>query len=259
MKRSTTKDNQLKLISALVLIGAWSLLSLFVGKEVLIPSPLATLNSLVEIVGNGGFLKTIFYTMARSLGGFLSSLLLAVFFGGLSKWSRIVRLLLKPFVELLSAVPVIAVILLALIWLHSSLVPLFVGFLVVFPIMYQTVLSSLDDVDRKLLQMARVYGVKRLTLIRDIYIPVILHGLSNISETTLSTTLKMVVAGEVLSQSSFSIGGNLQLQRMYLNTSGVFAWIVVILVVSKGLSLILHGVGSIHTLSMNYTKIKDFE
>jgi len=250
MKISTTQDKGLKLVSGLVLIGAWFLLSIFVGKEVLIPSPLATLNSLFEIAGTDGFLKTILYTMARSLGGFVSSLLLAVFFGGISKWSRPVRLLLNPFVEFLSSVPVIAIILLALIWLHSSLVPLFVGFLVVFPIMYQTVLVSLDEVDRGILQMARVYKVKRLALIRDIYIPVIVHGLSNISATTLSTTLKMVVAGEVLSQPGFSIGGNLQLQRMYLNTSGVFAWIVVILVISKVLQVLVES-GKQKISSMN--------
>ncbi|WP_422484819.1 ABC transporter permease [Gudongella sp. DL1XJH-153] len=239
MKRFTIQDKGLKLISALFLIGVWSLLSLFVGKEVLIPSPLATLNSLIEIVGEEGFLKTVFYTMARSLGGFFSSLLLAVFFGGLSKWSRTVRLLFKPFAEFLSSVPVIAIILLALIWLHNSLVPLFVGFLVVFPIMYETVLSSLDGIDKGLLQMAKVYKVRKLALIRDIYIPVIFQGLSNISATTLSTTLKMVVAGEVLSQPGFSIGADLQLQRMYLNTAGVFAWIIVILVISKVLNVLV--------------------
>ncbi len=240
MKRFTTQDKGLKLISALVLIGVWSFLSLLVGKEVLIPSPAATLRSLVEISADPGFVKIIFYTMARSVGGFVSSLLLAVFFGGLSKWSRVVRLLFKPFVEFLSSVPVIAIILLALIWLHNSLVPLFVGFLVVFPIMYETVLSSLDGIDKGLLEMAKVYGVKKLALLRDIYIPVIFQGLSNISATTLSTTLKMVVAGEVLSQPGFSIGGNLQLQRMYLNTSGVFAWIVVILLISKVLNVLVN-------------------
>jgi NitT/TauT family transport system permease protein len=239
MKIFITKDKSIKLMSVLVLIGAWHLLSLLVGSDVLIPSPEATLISLIDIASKSGFYVTVLYTMTRSIGGFLISLLLAVVFGGLSKRSRVFRFLFRPVVDFLSSVPVIALILLALIWLRNSFVPLFVGFLVVFPIMYETVLSSLDGINQGILQMAKVYGVKRAALFRDIYIPAVLFGLSNISATTLSTTLKMVVAGEVLSQPRFSIGTNLQLQRTYLNTSGVFGWILVILLISKVLNILL--------------------
>ena len=49
----------------------------------------------------------------------------------------------------------------------------------------------------------------------------------------ININLKMVIAGEVLSQPKFGIGSNLQMEKMYLNTSGVFAWIIIILVISK--------------------------
>ncbi len=52
----------------------------------------------------------------------------------------------------------------------------------------------------------------------------------------------MVIAGEVLSQPKYAIGSNLQLQKMYLNTSGVFAWIIIILVIAKMLEYILEGI-----------------
>ena len=242
MMRFITQDKSLKVVSVAVLVGAWQLLSIFVGSEVLVPSPVSTMGSLVELGSDSGFYITVLYTMARSIGGFLISLLLAVVFGGLAKRFRVFRFLLRPLVDFLGSVPIIAIILLALIWLRNALVPLFVGFLVVFPIMYETVLSSLDGIDKGILQMARVYGVRRSGLVKDIYIPAILFGLSGISASTLSTTLKMVVAGEVLSQPGMSIGTSLQLQRVYLNTSGVFAWIVVILVISKILNALVEKV-----------------
>ncbi|HAE91256.1 MAG TPA: ABC transporter permease, partial [Tissierella sp.] len=54
--------------------------------------------------------------------------------------------------------------------------------------------------------------------------------------------LKMVIAGEVLSQPKYAIGSNLQLQKMYLNTSGIFAWIIIILFIAKLFEYILERV-----------------
>ena len=49
----------------------------------------------------------------------------------------------------------------------------------------------------------------------------------------LGINMKMVIAGEVLSQPRYAIGSNLQLQKTYLNTAGVFAWIIIILLISR--------------------------
>jgi len=58
----------------------------------------------------------------------------------------------------------------------------------------------------------------------------------------LSTNLKMVIAGEALSQPKYAIGSYLQMEKMYLNTSGVFAWIIIILFISKVLKYIMESV-----------------
>lgn len=239
MKKFTIKDKALRCITVLLMIGIWHGLFLLVDNPVLVPSPASTLESFIGIASKPGFYVTVMYTTSRSIGGVFTALVLAVIFGGLSRNSGLGRFFFRPVVNFLSSVPVIAIILLAIIWLESSVVPIFVGFLVVFPIMYENVLSSLDGIDQGIVQMAKVYKVKKTTLLRDIYIPAIMFGFSDISSTTISTTLKMVVAGEVLSQPEFSIGTNLQIQRIYLNTSGVFGWIVVILIVSKLLNALV--------------------
>ncbi len=130
-----------------------------------------------------------------------------------------------------------AIIILALIWLDSQLVPVFVGFVMVFPILYETVYSSIVNVDGDLIEMAHIFGVDRRTMARDIYLPAILAGISRVSSSTLGTSLKMVVAGEVLAQPKFAVGTRLMLEKTYLNTDGVFAWIIVILLMSWVLKL----------------------
>lgn len=233
MKKFTIGDRSFRAAIFFVAIGAWHLLSVIVDSGVLVPSPRSTLESLVEIASTPGFYTTLLHTAARSIGGVFAALLAAVSFGVLSKSSGLWRAVIRPMVDFLSAVPIIAIILLAIIWLEKSTVPVFVGFLVGFPITYDNILSSLDRIDRGILEMAKVYRVKKAVVFRDIYMPAMLYGFSDISNTVVSTTLKMVVAGEVLSQPELSIGANLQIQRAYLNTSGVFGWIAIILIVSN--------------------------
>jgi NitT/TauT family transport system permease protein len=78
--------------------------------------------------------------------------------------------------------------------------------------------------------MARLYKVKKWTVITDIYIPSILMNVNGVMSSALGLNFKVVISGEVLGQPKFSIGSSLQLEKMYLNTSGVFAWIIIIVV-----------------------------
>src|SRR5690606_36680730 len=90
-----------------------------------------------------------------------------------------------------------------------------------------------------ILEMCKLCRINRWTIVKDTYIPSILSSLSMVFTTALSTNLKMVIAGEALSQPKYAIGSNLQIQNMYLNTSGVFAWIIIILFISKDLAYIV--------------------
>lgn len=232
MKSYITKNRNSSIISKFIILAIWVLLSKIVDNEIIIPSIKSTMFSLIDIVTDISFLNTIKSTLLRTLIGFLISLSLAMITGILSNVSKMVYDLMSPILSFLNSIPTIAIIILALIWLRNDFVPMFVGFIMIFPILYETILNSILNIDRHIIQMANLYSVGKLTIIKDIYIPNIFYNLSSILSSVLGMNLKMVIAGEVLSQPKHSIGSSLQLQRMYLNTSGVFAWIVIILFIS---------------------------
>ena len=233
MKNFILKDRQFSLLSKLILIGLWAFLSHLIDKEVILPSVRSTLVSLINIVKDPSFFSIILHSLIRSLFGFLFSLLLAISLGILSSVSKFIYSLLEPILNFLSSVPTMAIIILALIWLNNELVPMFVGFIMVFPILYQSVLKAIINIDRKIMEMASLYKVDRLSIIKDIYIPSIFINLSSVLTSALNINLKMVIAGEVLSQPKLGIGSNLQMEKMYLNTAGVFAWIIIILLFQR--------------------------
>ena len=58
----------------------------------------------------------------------------------------------------------------------------------------------------------------------------------------MGLTFKVIIAGEVLSQESLSIGGEIFINKIYLESSNIFAWIIVVIVLNyfleKGLKTI---------------------
>ncbi|MEY8416648.1 ABC transporter permease subunit [Tissierella praeacuta] len=242
MREYILKDRKPSIISKILIIIIWILLSKFIDNEIIFPTIKSTFVNFIQIIKNPNFITIISYSILRSLIGFIISLFLAIIIGIFSSISKTIYYLMIPIINFLSSVPTMAIIILAIIWLNNELVPIFVGLIMVFPILYETVLKGILNIDKDIIAMAQIYKVDKLTIIKDIYIPSIFINLSNVSSSTLGINLKMVIAGEVLSQPKYAIGSNLQLQKMYLNTSGIFAWIIIILFIAKLFEYILERV-----------------
>ncbi|MFA5577142.1 MAG: ABC transporter permease subunit [Tissierellaceae bacterium] len=241
MKGFISKDRLQALISIALTIVVLAFLSRAIDNEIIFPSIGSIGRSIVGIVREASFLKILASSLYRSLLGFMVSLALAILMAGLSSIYRPINYLIRPLIGFLNSTPIIAIILLALIWLDNELVPMFVGFIMVFPILYERVLKSIANIDEKMMEMARIYKVGEIHIIKDIYMPSIYFGLVDILPSSLGLNLKMVISGEVLSQPQYAIGSRLQLQKIYLNTSGVFAWIVIILILAKLLEYLMRG------------------
>lgn len=229
MRNFILRDKRYSMISKFIIIFIWILLSKLINNEVMIPTIKSTLISLLNIARDESFFIIIRMTLLRSLVGFLISLLLAILLGILSNISKFIYNFMIPVLNFLKSVPTMAIIILALIWLNNNIAPMFVGFIMVFPILYETVLNGILNVDSKIVDMAKLYKVSKTTFIKDIYIPSVFINLKTVFTSTLGLNLKMVIAGEALAQPKHAIGSNLQLQKLYLNTPGVFAWIIIIL------------------------------
>lgn len=216
--------------SVIGLIVLWGMVSKFVNNEVIIPSIKSTFLTLIDIVKDKDFINVMGATLLRTIVSFLISFILAVILGIVGSMSKFMYNLMIPIVAFLKAVPTMAVIILVLIWLSNDNAPIFIGFIVTFPILYESVLSGILNVEPKILDMARLFKVKKVTIIKEIYIPSLLMSVNSVINSALGLNFKVVIAGEVLGQPKYSIGSALQLEKMQLNTSGVFAWIIIIVI-----------------------------
>ena len=213
-------------------IAVWQGVSLAVGSEILVASPARTFGALLSLLREGAFYRAVLGSLMRICAGFALALALGIALGALSFVVGWVRALLHPVVSVVKATPVASFVILALIWISSKNLSIFISFLMVFPIMYENMLAGLESADAKLLEMGRVFHLSRMARIRAIYLPAAYPFLLSAARLSLGMCWKSGIAAEVIGQPRQSIGAELNQAKLFFNTPDLFAWTVTIIVVS---------------------------
>lgn len=235
-------QNSPKFLSIFFFLIIWEGVALYIDNSLLFPRVSEIFLSLKNLVASGDFILILWNTLSRFFISIVFSLILAIIFSVASYRYEVIGFLLFPFIIFLRAVPTIAIIIVVLIWSSVERVPIVVGMLILFPILYESILGGIKNVDKNLLKMSKVFKVPTKRVVRDIYIPSIYYSISSNIPSYMGLTFKVIIAGEVLSQESLSIGGEIFINKIYLESSNIFAWIIVVIVLNyfleKGLKTI---------------------
>lgn len=235
-------QNSPKFLSIFFFLIIWEGVALYIDNSLLFPRVSEIFLSLKNLVASRDFILILWNTLSRFFISIVFSLILAIIFSVASYRYEVISFLLFPFIIFLRAVPTIAIIIVVLIWSSVEKVPIVVGVLILFPILYESILGGIKNVDKNLLKMSKVFKVPTKRVVRDIYIPSIYYSISSNIPSYMGLTFKVIIAGEVLSQESLSIGGEIFINKIYLESSNIFAWIIVVIVLNyfleKGLKTI---------------------
>jgi len=232
MKTSITKKDSLyTILSFALLLALWKIISVIINSAIIIPSPESTIISLFNLIKTRDFFIIILFSLERGIIGFAISFVLGVFTGFLAGFNSVFNKIFEPFLIIIRSTPVMAIILIALIWFKANNVPIFASFLMSFPIICTNVIEGIKNIDPKLLEMAKIYKIKRTRIIKEIYIPSIMPFLIAAISTAFGIGWKVVIAAEVLSQPKYAIGTSLQDSKIYLNINEVFAWTIIAILI----------------------------
>ena len=224
-----------------IVLAVWAICAKVKGKPLVMPMPSVVLARFFALGSEAGFWSSVGATLLRTLICFVNSFAIAILFAALGGLFKPVHRLISPIVSLLRSAPTVAVILILYAFMSSDEMAIAVGFLIAFPIMYSALYSAITSVDKDLLEMAKVYKIKPLEVVRSIYMPTIAPSLFDASKSTLSLTLKVVVAAEILACVSKSIGGKIQTANATFEVEYLFAWTLVAIV----FGFVLEGIVSI--------------
>lgn len=232
MKEIVNRKTIRRTIALLFWLIVWQLLALLVDNDILFVSPWQTLCALWSLLGKGTFWQTVGMSLCRIGAGFLLGMVSALGLAVLSKKYSFAEELLSPVMTLCKAVPIAVFVVLLLIWWGSSCLAVAICFLIVLPNIYINTLEGLKNTDKKLLEMAKVFELPSRTRFFYIYRPALKPFLSSSLKLSLGMCWKSGVAAEVIGTPDYSIGEQLYMSKIHLDTAGVFAWAVVIVALS---------------------------
>ncbi len=221
--------------AVLLALALWQAVSMIVGMDMLLASPLKVLARLGTIWREKGFLSTVLFSLCRIFGGFLLAFLAGIGLALLAGRFRTVEILLWPYVVTIKSVPIASFIILCLIWFSYSQMTVFIAFLIAFPVIYSGVLTAMKNTDRSLLEMAALFKVPFGRRLRMIHLPHLAPYLLSACGVAAGMTWKAGVAAEVIGMVPGSVGEKLYNAKIYFENADLLAWTLIIILLSAAM------------------------
>jgi len=165
----------------------------------LLPPPSVVFKALGEMALSGYLWAQVSVSVVRVLIGFSLAVLIAVPLGFGMGLSVLVNNLAEPFVRIISPVPGVAWIPLAILWygLGDEAAIFIIAISSVFPILLNTI-QGVHDVDPNLVNAARTMGATRWQIIRRVTLPSTVPYLVTGFRTGLGYAWRVVIAAEMV-------------------------------------------------------------
>lgn len=210
----------------------WALASKWIGQTLLLPSPMDTLRALLQLFQKAEFWGSTGLSLLRILSGFAIGVAIGFILAALTHRVNFIKHFIAPFLSSVKATPVVSFILLAYVWLSPGSVPVFATFLIVLPIAYANLSTGFQMLDPLLLEMGKGFRLSKRRLINAIYWPMISPYVRAAIASGMGMAWKAGIAAEVIATPKKSLGSWLYQAKVYLDTPGLFASTIVVIMLS---------------------------
>lgn len=210
----------------------WQLVALIVGEELFVPSPLSVVTALYNLLLLAESWIIIFKSIIRVALGMLIATVLGIILACLTSKSKLLDKLFSPMISIIKATPVASFVILALIWLGSEMLPILICSLMALPLIWISVSDGIHAISKEDINVAKIFKFKTAKTIKIIYIPTIAPYFISASKTAVGLAWKAGVAAEVIAHTPLSIGKSLSNARIYYEIPDVFAWTVIVIILS---------------------------
>ncbi|RJL18140.1 ABC transporter permease [Paracoccus siganidrum] len=192
------------LILPLGLALAWeAVVALGWNSGRLLPPPSVILATLTDLAARGDLAHHAQATLTRVVLGFGAGVVAGTVLGALTGYARGLARLLDPTLQALRAIPSIAWVPLFILWFGIFEAPkvalIAVG--VFFPV-YLGVMEAIRGVDRKIVEVGRVFRLSGVAMVRRILLPAVLPAYVTALRSGLGLGWMFVVAAEFMGASA---------------------------------------------------------
>lgn len=225
-------ENNNKLIMTIVgiifIFFLWFIISLIANSPI-IPHPIDTFRTLFILLEQKDTYFHIGSTLLRLFIGLLISLLLGLIFGILSGVSSHVRAFLKPLVVTLRTIPTASIILILISITKFQYAPIYVTILLIFPLIYEAVVSGLTNIDQTICDALKVDGDNEFKSLFKVKIPLASPMIKLGFVQSLGLGMKVMIMSEIISgnRSIYGLGFALRLAQEDILYKEMFAYTLI--------------------------------
>ncbi|MEY2397119.1 MAG: sulfonate transport system permease protein [Actinomycetota bacterium] len=223
-----------KLAALAIVVFLWQLVVWSHWRpDFVLPGPKAVGSTLLDQVKTGTFWEAVARTMKRAVGAYAAAAVIGGVTGALIATVKPMRTAFGALITGLQTMPSIAWFPLAvLLFKLSESAIAFVVVMGAAPAIANGLISGVDHVPPLLVRAGRVLGAKRLTLFRHVILPAALPSVLGGLKQAWAFAWRSLMAAELLAPSlGRSIGADLQFARDLNDAKGLFASMVVLLVI----------------------------
>lgn len=209
------------------LLISWQIAAIRVNHPALFPSVTQLIESVFLLLGTASFYESLLFTVLRGFLAFITAILLALPASVIAHHFPFWKSFFQPLIVVMRSIPVIAIVLIALLFLSPLQLPLIIGCVTMFPIIYQNLVSAWDLTDTKLIEMAVLYRKTIVQRFRYIYFlqskDMLIAGMA----TATGFGWRAIIIGEVLSGTVSGIGTAMKKSQAYIDMPGLLGWTLV--------------------------------
>ena len=182
-------------------------------------------------VASGYVFRHLWVTMEEMLLGFLAGTLLGILIGFLFAFMPVVARIFDPLMVLLNALPRVVLAPLFVLWFGLGLLSKVVmAVSLVFFVVFFSTYTGLREVDRDIVNNARILGGSRRQLIQHVYVPSAMTWIFSSLRTSVGFALIGAVVGEYLGASE-GMGWVISYAEAQFNSTQVIAGLIVLMAV----------------------------
>jgi NitT/TauT family transport system permease protein len=227
-RRKMSKRTKLLILNAISIVGGIAIWWILALNGFQFPTPPEVVTKAVQLWQAGILQQDILASLARVLTGFLLGSAAAIPVGFLMGWYTVARGLFEPWIQFFRTIPPLALLPLVLVLLGIGEIPkVFVIFLAAFLACVISTYQGVVNVDRTMINAARVLGAKDGTIFLKVVVPAstpfILVGM----RVGLGSAWATLVAAELLAAQA-GLGYRMQQAQLYYDLATIFVGIVII-------------------------------
>jgi NitT/TauT family transport system permease protein len=211
-------------LSILLLLAVWQIAASQAANPRFMPAPLTVFAVLVDEIVEGELLYHLAVTLLRVAASFVLAMSIGIVIGFVMGRSQLIDRLGNPWLLFFLNLPALVTIILAYIWIGLvEAAAILAVALNKIPNVAVTIREGARALDTGLMEMAQVFRVPRLRILREVVLPQLYPYLAASARSGLALIWKIVLVVELLGRSN-GVGFQLGLYFQLFDVAGILAY-----------------------------------